>query len=140
MGQPQSIFPTETTSPRQRNLRRDSFKAASSPNPNRVDSSTLAYQIQFQEDQRDHFYSLIALLVKLGLLTIAITSSLKLGLASHQRINRNNEIAIVLKAETDKLLRLQNRFDRLFSIGGKQRLMEEQDQWIEPNSKRIIWR
>ena len=138
MGHPQSIFSTETTSPRRRNSRRDSVKGTC--RTNRVDSSTLASQIQFQEDQRDHFYSLIALLVKLGLLTIALTSSLKLGLASHQIINRNNEIAIALKAETEKLMRLQNRFDRLFSIGGKQRLMDEQDQWIAPNSKRIIWR
>ncbi len=107
---------------------------------NRVDSSTLAAEIQFKEDQRDHFYSLIALLVKLGLLIIALTSSLKLGFASHQRINRNNEIVMVLKAESQRLLKLQARFDKLFSIGGEDLLMEEQDQWIEPNSKRIIWR
>ena len=106
----------------------------------RLDSSTLAAEIQFEEDQRDHFYSLIALIVKSGILLIAITSSLKLGLASHQTINRNIEIVNVLKSESEKLERLQYRFDTLFSIGGEDKLMEEQDQWIAPNSKRIIWR
>ena len=138
MAQPQPSFFPERSIPHRRSVRRNSIGVKS--DLNRIDSSTLASEIQFQEDQRDHFYSLIALLVKLGLLTIALTSSLKLGFASHQRIDRNNEIAIALRAETNKLSRLQNRFDKLFSIGGKERLMEEQDQWIAPNSKRIIWR
>jgi hypothetical protein len=42
--------------------------------------------------------------------------------------------------ETAKLEGLQKRFDRVFSIGGEQRLMGEQDQWIAPNRIRIIWR
>ena len=35
---------------------------------------------------------------------------------------------------------LQQRFDRLFSIGGEKRLISEQDQWIAPNRLRVIWR
>ena len=62
---------------------------------------------------------IIALLVKSGLLLIAIASFLKLGLASHQRINRNSEISSVLRKENQKLERLYVRFDNLFSIGGK---------------------
>ncbi len=108
--------------------------------PGRLDSSTIASQLQLQEEQRELSYSLIALIIKSGLLLIALVSSFKLGLASHQRINRNNEISAVLRLETKQLERLHGRFDSLFSIGGKDRLLEEQDQLIDPRSRRIIWR
>jgi len=106
----------------------------------RVDASTLASKIQLQEEHRELTYSLIALFIKSGLLLIALASSLKLGFASHQRIHRNNEIATVLKFEAENLARISSRFDRLFAIGGKDRLLEEQDQLIAPKSRRIIWR
>ena len=93
-----------------------------------------------QEEKRELTCNYIYLFVKTGLLVIALASSFKLGLASHQRISRNNEIASVLKIESTKLKRLNRRFDNLFSIGGKQRLLEEQDQLIVPRSRRIIWR
>ncbi len=96
--------------------------------------------MQLQEEKREFTYSLISLLVKSGILLIAIVSSLKLGIASHQRIQRNNEIVSVLRFENQKLEKLYMRFDSLFSIGGQDRLMEEQDQWIAPKSRRIIWR
>ncbi len=105
-----------------------------------VDAATWASWFQLQEEQRELTYALISLFIKSGLFVIAIASFLNLGIASHQRINRNNEIASVLKSETEKLARLHLRFDSLFSIGGKARLMEEQDQWITPKSRRIIWR
>ena len=105
-----------------------------------VDAATRASDFQLQEEQRELTYALISLFIKSGLFVIAISSFLNLGSASHQRINRNNEITSVLKAETEKLTRLHLRFDSLFSIGGKGRLMEEQDQWIAPKSRRIIWR
>ncbi len=53
---------------------------------------------------------------------------------------RHAEIIAVLDVESNKLLRLQKKFDRLFMIGGERRLMDEQDQWISPNRVRIIWR
>ena len=105
-----------------------------------VDAATRASEFQLQEEQRELTYALISLFIKSGLFVIAIASFLNLGIASHQRINRNNEITSVLKVETEKLTRLHLRFDSLFSIGGKGRLMEEQDQWIAPKSRRIIWR
>ena len=105
-----------------------------------VDAATRASEFQLQEEHRELTYALISLFIKSGLFVIAIASFLNLGIASHQRINRNNEITSVLKLETEKLTRLHLRFDSLFSIGGKGRLMEEQDQWIAPNSRRIIWR
>ena len=105
-----------------------------------VDAATRASQFQLQEEHRELTYALISLFIKSGLFVISIASLLNLGIASHQRINRNNEITSVLKLETEKLTRLHLRFDSLFSIGGKGRLMEEQDQWIAPKSRRIIWR
>ena len=106
----------------------------------KIDAATRASEFQLQEEQRELTYALISLFIKSGLFVIAIASFLNLGIASHQRINRNNEITSVLKAETEKITRLHLRFDRLFSIGGKARLMEEEDQWIAPKSRRVIWR
>ena len=85
-------------------------------------------------------YSLIALAMKLGLLIIGITSLIKLGIASHQRIGRYTELSSVLDVESVKLIRLQERFDRFFTIGGDRRLMDENDQWIAPNRIRVILR
>ncbi len=106
----------------------------------KIDAATRASVFQLKEEQRELTYALISLFIKLGLFVIAIASFLNLGIASHQRINRNNEIKLVLNEETEKLARLHLRFDSLFSIGGKERLMEDQDQWILPKSRRIIWR
>ena len=119
---------------------RKSLSELSQKNIASVDAATRASEFQLQEEHRELTYALISLFIKSGLFVIAIASFLNLGIASHQRINRNNEIASVLKAETEKLTRLHLRFDSLFSIGGKGRLMEEQDQWIAPKSRRIIWR
>ena len=46
----------------------------------------------------------------------------------------------MVNLEAKRLETLQNRFDRLFSIGGEKRLLSEQDQWIAPNRLRVIWR
>ena len=119
---------------------RKSLRELSQKNIASVDAATRASEFQLQEEHRELTYALISLFIKSGLFVIAIASCLNLGLASHQRINRNNEITSVLNAETEKLTRLHLRFDSLFSIGGKGRLMEEQDQWIAPKSRRIIWR
>ena len=119
---------------------RKSLSELSRKNIASVDAATRASEFQLQEEHRELTYALISLFIKSGLFVIAIASFLNLGIASHQRINRNNEITSVIKAEKEKLTRLHLRFDSLFSIGGKGRLMEEQDQWIAPNSRRIIWR
>ena len=121
-------------------IRRKSLRELSKKSIASVDAATRASEFQLQEEQRELTYALISLFIKSGLFVIAIASFLNLGIASHQRINRNNEITSVLKLETEKLTRLHLRFDSLFSIGGKGRLMEEQDQWIAPKSRRIIWR
>ena len=119
---------------------RKSLRELSQKSIGSVDAATRASEFQLQDEHRELTYALISLFIKSGLLVIAIASFLNLGIASHQRINRNNEITSVLKVETEKLTRLHLRFDSLFSIGGIGRLMEEQDQWIAPKSRRIIWR
>ena len=41
---------------------------------------------------------------------------------------------------TKKLHKLRLRFDEMFTDGGEQSFFKEQDQWITPNSVRVIWR
>ena len=110
------------------------------PKPKRLDANTIASTLQLKEEKRDLAYSIIALVMKLGFLSIAISSLFNLGIASHQRIRRNSELTALLNSETKKFEKLYPRFDLLFTIGGRKRLIEEQDQWIEPNSMRVIWR
>ena len=78
--------------------------------------------------------------MKLGLLALGSVSLLKLGLASQQRVDRYSELSSVLDVESVRLVGLQKRFDRIFTIGGDRRLMDEQDQWIAPDRVRVIWR
>ncbi len=107
---------------------------------NRVAAVTKASRIQLEADERELFYSAIAFLMKIGLLSLGIASVLKLGVASHQILKRHMELSSVLQVEEAKLERLTLRFDSLFTLGGESRLMQEQVQWITPNSKRVIWR
>ena len=106
----------------------------------RVDAATLASTLQLQEQQRDFVYSLIALAMKIGLLTIGTLSLIKLGIASYQRVVRHSELSSALNTQSEQLITLQKRFDTLFTIGGDRRLMDEQDQWIAPDRVRVIWR
>jgi hypothetical protein len=84
--------------------------------------------------------SVLALAVKVGLVILGGVSLIRLSGAYQERLDRHGELAAVVAVETAKLEGLQKRFDRVFSIGGEQRLMGEQDQWIAPNRIRIIWR
>ena len=111
-----------------------------SPRRERIDAATLASTLQLQEQRRELVYSLIALGMKLGLLLIGTTSLIKLGISSHQRMGRYSELSSALNVESIKLVILQNRFDRFFTIGGAKRIMDENDQWIAPDRIRVIWR
>ncbi len=106
----------------------------------RLDAATLASKLQLQEQQRELIYGVISLVMKFGLLLIGTTSLIKLGISSHQRIGRYSELSSVLRVESGKLIGLKSRFDRFFTIGGDRRFMDENDQWIAPNRRRIIWR
>tara|TARA_Y100001968_G_C19167146_1_gene623803 strand:- start:333 stop:755 length:423 start_codon:yes stop_codon:yes gene_type:complete len=105
-----------------------------------IDKATIAANIQLQEQKRDLIYNCIALGMKIGLLAIFAGSFVRLGIASHQRIMRHIEISSVLNLELKRLDDLNRRFDQLFTIGGKERLIGEQDHLIAPNSFRVIWK
>ena len=131
----------ETRPISRRRLRSRKRKSKSAPQPSkRVAAATLASTLQLQEQQRELVYSVIALAMKIGLLLIGTTSLFKVGLASHQRLGSYTELSSVLDVESVKLIALQERFDRFFTIGGEKRLMDENDQWIAPNRIRVIWR
>ena len=119
--------------------RRHKTKSPKSINK-KTDTATLASVIQLQEEKRSLIYSYIALVMKSGFFLIAISSLFNLGIAAHHRIRRNSELSTLLNLESKKLKDLHVRFDKLFTIGGSERLMDEQDQWIAPNSIRVIWR
>ena len=110
------------------------------PSDDAVDAATLAASIQRQTDRRELQCSILALAVKLGFVVLGCVSIVRLSSAYQERLDRHSEIDAVVTVETAKLQTLQNRFDRLFSIGGEKRLLSEQDQWIAPNRLRIIWR
>ena len=105
-----------------------------------IDAFTKVSEFQKEEERRELFYSYGALILKFGLLVVFSTSLVNLGLASHQRVNRNIELSYLLEKETKKFHKLRRRFDEMFSIGGEESFYKEQDQWIAPNSVRVIWR
>ena len=100
----------------------------------------MAAAIQRQTDRQELQCSLLALVAKAGLVLLGCVSLIRLSVAYQERMDRHSEIAAVVSIESAKLETLQQRFDRLFSIGGEKRLISEQDQWIAPNRLRVIWR
>jgi len=105
-----------------------------------IDAATLAAELQLQAERREKLCSLLALGMKLGLVMLGAVSLVKVSLAYQERLDRHAELAAVVDVESGKLHHLQQRFDRLFTLGGDRRLMDEQDQWIAPNRLRVIWR
>ena len=110
------------------------------PSGARSDAASCAAEILRQTDRRELQCSLLALAVKAGLIILGAVSLIRLSGAYQERLARHGELAAVVEVESAKLNTLQQRFDRVFSIGGEKRLMGEQDQWIAPNRLRIIWR
>ena len=106
----------------------------------KIDAFTKVSEFQKKEIKLELFYSYGALILKLGLLVLFSSSLVNLGLASHQRVNRNLELTYLLERESAKLHNLRLRFDEMFTNGGEQSFFKEQDQWITPNSVRVIWR
>ena len=134
LGQPQRI---------EEPFRRKRSKKIIKCNPSldrKVDAFTKVSEFQREEIRRDFLYSFVGLIMKLGLLLVFATSLVNLGLASHQRVNRNLELSYLLEKESKKLQKLRLRFDEMFTNGGEQSFFKEQDQWITPNSVRVIWR
>ena len=96
--------------------------------------------IQRKLDRQELHCSLIALGAKVGLILLGCVSVVRLSVAYQERLERHGEIAAAVAVETAKLESLQSGFDRLFTLGGEQRLLENQDQWIAPNRLRVVWR
>ena len=134
LGQPQRI-----EEPFRRKRSRKIRKRTPSVNK-RIDAFTNVSEFQKEEVRRELLYSYVGLILKFGLLIVFATSLLNLGFASHQRLNRNLELSYLLEKESKKLYKLRLRFDEMFTNGGEQSFMKEQDQWITPNSVRVIWR
>ena len=133
MGQPQRIEVP---------LRRRRSKSTKKRNPSvnkKIDAFTQVSEFQKEVVRRELFYSYIGLILKFGLFIVFATSLVNLGLASHQRVNRNLELSYLLEKESKKLQKLRLRFDEMFTNGGEQSFFKEQDQWITPNSVRVIW-
>lgn len=84
--------------------------------------------------------SSIGLTLKLGLALVAAVSLVRLAGAYRERLDRYGEITAVLNIQQAKLNKAQQRFDDLFTTGGEQRLIQEQDQWIAPNRLRVVWK
>ena len=82
----------------------------------------------------------IGLTLKVGLALVAVVSLVRLGSAYRERLDRYGEISAVLNIQQAKLNKAQQRFDTLFTTGGEQRLIKEQDQWIAPNRMRVVWK
>ena len=112
----------------------------STDQPSAEAAANRAASIQRQLDRQELHCSLIALAAKGALILVGCVSVARLSVAYQERLDRHGEIAAVVNLEAKKLETLQNRFDRLFSIGGEKRLLSEQDQWIAPNRLRVIWR
>ena len=134
MGQPQRI-----EEPFRRKHSRKIIKRNTSVNK-KVDAFTQVSKFQEEEIRRELLYSYVGLILKCGLLLVFATSLVNLGIASHQRVNRNLELSYLLEKESKKLQKLRLRFDEMFINGGEQSFFKEQDQWITPNSVRVIWR
>ena len=108
--------------------------------PSAPDAASLAALLQHQNDRRELLCSTLALTVKVGLIFLGSVSLVRLSVAYQERLDRHGELAAVVDVEANKLQGLQQRFDTLFTLGGDQRLMDEQEQWIAPNRLRVIWR
>lgn len=122
-------------------MRSDAAIPRTSPSElGKLDAATLASQLQLQTERREKLCSALALGVKFGLVVLGAVSLVKLSFAYQERLDRHGELAAVVDVESGKLRDLQQRFDRLFTLGGDRRLMDEQDQWIAPNRLRVIWR
>ena len=134
MGQPQRI-----EEPLRSNRSEKNIKSHSAANK-KIDAFTQVSEFQKEELRRELFYSYGTLILKFGLLIVFASSLVNLGLASHQRLNRNHELSYLLEQESKKFHSLRRRFDEIFANGGEQSFFKEQDQWIAPNSVRVIWR
>ena len=73
-------------------FRRKRSKKINKSNPSvniKIDAFTQVSEFQKEEVRRELLYSNVGLILKLGLFIVFSSSLINLGLASHQRVNRN---------------------------------------------------
>ena len=138
-----------TAQPSQRrSAKRGERSRSSSPLPARnnthqlssVDQPKASAGLRASTPGQELICSGIGLTLKVGLALVAVVSLVRLGSAYRERLDRYGEITAVLNIQQAKLNKAQQRFDNLFTTGGEQRLIQEQDQWIAPNRMRVIWK
>ena len=114
--------------------RRGSHRSASqAPQPEVVLPSSAAIA------REELLFAFLGLGLKAVGLTLAFVTLAKLALAHQQRLDRHSEIQAVLALQLDRLEGQKRSLDRLFSIDGEQALLQQEQQWIAPNRRRIIW-
>ena len=91
-------------------------------------------------EEQKNFVSNISLGLKICFFLLAIISLVKIGYISKFRITRLREIQSSYLHEKKRYVYLTNRFEDLFTFGGQQRFMKDQDQIISRDILRVIWR
>ncbi|MEB3235919.1 MAG: hypothetical protein VKM98_10880 [Cyanobacteriota bacterium] len=115
------------------------LEAAAATPPRHAVFSADGQLIGVSSERQELLCSLIGLLVKCSLMTVVAVSLVRLAVAYQERMDRQGELSAVLEIEQAKLAKARERFDHLFSVGGEQRLIREQNQWIAPNRLRVVW-
>ena len=141
---PQGSNPDATNARTVDRTARRQRRQTSSDRPIRDDTRVALFSgdgqlLSLSNERQELLCSVIALLVKLGLVAVASVSLLRLAGAYQQRMDRQGEISAVLELELAQMAKARQRFDQLFHVEGEQRLIREQSQWIAPNRLRVVW-
>lgn len=88
---------------------------------------------------RDLLYPSLGLVLKVAGVVLAVVSLAKLSLAHQQRLANHVAVSAHLKLQVQRLLERQRQLDRLFSLEGQQEVFQQEQQWIAPNRRRIVW-
>ena len=84
-------------------------------------------------------FASLGLVLKAAGLVLAVVSLAKLAIAHQERLDRHSEIQAVLQLQSDRLQKREHELDRLFSADGQQVVFQQEQQWIAPNRRRIVW-
>ena len=96
--------------------------------------------VKKNHDGQEDFVTKFYLALKICFSLLAIISLVKVGYSSKVRLTRLREIKESYKFEKSRFKVLSSRFDDLFSFEGQQRFMKDQDQMINRDRMRVIWR
>ena len=139
MGLPRTAQPSQRRSAPRGKHSNGGRAHRSTPSPAPQQASPAPTSLRPSTPAQELLCSGIGLTLKVGLGLVAVVSLVRLGGAYRERLDRYGEITAVLNIQQAKLNKAQQRFDDLFTTGGEQRLIQEQDQWIAPNRMRVVW-